>query len=280
MVANHFKSKSPGGAPDTGENADNGDGQGAWNGDRVRQAESLRDFVAVLRADLGDDDVVALGDFNAYTQEDPIETLRQAGLTDLGDELDAGRYSYVYDDMSGSLDHALATPSLAAKVTDLSHWNINAVESYAYQYVGAPELYAAHPYRSSDHDPLVLGLDLGTEPEPEPVASCDGVPATIVGGPKRDVITGTPRRDVIVARGGNDRIDTRGGDDLVCAGGGDDRVLGGGGDDRLLGQAGADRLLGEAGDDDLVGGPGDDRLVGGPGRDTLTGGGGKDRLRS
>ena len=31
-----------------------------------------------------------LGDFNAYTQEDPIERLRAAGFTDLGEALDAG----------------------------------------------------------------------------------------------------------------------------------------------------------------------------------------------
>ena len=36
----------------------------------------------------------------------------------------------------------MATAELTAKVTDLTHWNINAVESFAYQYVGDPELYA------------------------------------------------------------------------------------------------------------------------------------------
>ena len=50
--------------------------------------------------------------------------------------------------------------ALTAKVTDLTHWNINAVESFAYQYTGDPALYAPNPYRSSDHDPLVLGIDL------------------------------------------------------------------------------------------------------------------------
>jgi predicted extracellular nuclease len=163
VVANHFKSKSPGDDPPTeGPNADTG--QGAFNGDRVQQAQALATFVAELSAT--EPDVVLMGDFNAYTQEDPTEVLRQAGFTDLGEELDPGRYSYVFDDMSGSLDHALGTAEFTAKVTDLTHWNINAVESFAYQYYGDPELYAANPYRSSDHDPLVLGLDL-TETQPE-----------------------------------------------------------------------------------------------------------------
>ena len=155
VVANHFKSK---GGTGTGDNADTG--QGAFNGDRVRQAASLAAFSERLRQQSGDPDVLLMGDFNAYTQEDPIETLRGSGFTDLGERLDPGRYSYVFDALSGSLDHALATEELTAKVTDLTHWNINSVESSAYQYDGAPQLYAADPYRSSDHDPLLLGLDL------------------------------------------------------------------------------------------------------------------------
>ena len=36
--------------------------------------------------------------------------------------------------LSGSLDHAMSTDVLTGKVTGLAHWNINAVESFAYQY--------------------------------------------------------------------------------------------------------------------------------------------------
>jgi uncharacterized protein len=158
VVANHFKSKSPG--EPTGDNVDTGDGQGEWNGDRVRQADSLSAFVDHLRRTSGERDVIALGDFNSYTKEDPIEELRRDGLTDLGSKFDAGRYSYVYDALSGSLDHALATKELTRKVTGVAHWNINAVESFSYQYYGDPALYAANPYRSSDHDPIVVGIDL------------------------------------------------------------------------------------------------------------------------
>jgi predicted extracellular nuclease len=162
VVANHFKSKNAGDDPaPSGDNLDTGDGQGAWNGDRVRQARSLVGFVGTLRARTGDPDVLLLGDFNAYTQEDPIEVFRDAGLVDLGQRHDRGGYSYVFDELSGSLDHAVATRSMARKVTDLTHWNINAVESFAYQYTGDPALYAPTPYRSSDHDPLVLGIGVG-----------------------------------------------------------------------------------------------------------------------
>ena len=155
VVADHLKSK---GGSGTGDNADTG--QGSFNGDRVRQAQSVAAFAARLGEQTGDPDVLLMGDFNAYTREDPIEVLRAAGFTDLGPVFDEGGYSYVFDALSGSLDHALATPELTAKVTGLVHWDVNSVESSAYQYTGAPGLYAPDPYRSSDHDPLLLGLDL------------------------------------------------------------------------------------------------------------------------
>ena len=107
-----------------------------------------------------------------------------AGFEDLGDLLDAGRYSYVFDDHVGLARPRPVHRALTEKVTDLAHWNINAVESFAYQYAGDPALYAADPFRSSDHDPLVLGLDLEA-PEPEPDYPCDGREPTVLGTPAR-----------------------------------------------------------------------------------------------
>ena len=256
VVANHFKSKSPG--TPTGDNVDSGDGQGAWNGDRTRQAASLATFADQLRTSTGDPDVLLLGDFNAYSQEDPVERLRSAGFVDLGEQFDPGRYSYVFDDASGSLDHALASSELTAKVTDLTHWNINAVESFAYQYTGDPRLYAADPYRSSDHDPLVLGIDLQER--------CQGLLPTLRGTSSDDVLTGTAEVDVIMGLGGDDVIVGGNSDDVLCGGAGDDRLDGGNGDDQLLGGFGDDRLDGGNGDDLLIGGPGTDVLL--PGRGT------------
>lgn len=256
VVANHFKSKSPGNP--TGDNVDAGDGQGQWNGDRVRQAQSLAAFSTELKARSGDQDVLLLGDFNAYSQEDPMEVLRKAGYLDLGTALDPGRYSYVFDGRSGSLDHALASEALVPKVTDLTHWNINSVESFAYQYNGDPALYAANPYRSSDHDPVVLGIDLAER--------CNGLVPTIRGTNGDDVLGGTNGRDVIMGLGGNDVISGFNGDDVICGGAGNDVLSGDNGDDTLFGGLGDDRLDGDRGDDRLVGGPGTDVLTQGRGR--------------
>ena len=262
VIANHFKSKSDSVPPQSGnDNEDIGDGQGAFNGDRIRQAASLASFAEVLRDSSGDDDVLLMGDLNAYSEEDPIQLLREAGFTDLGPALDEGRYSFVFNALSGSLDHAMSSDALTGKVTGLAHWNINAVESFAYQYDGDPALYAVNPFRSSDHDPLVLGIDLEEH--------CAGLTPTIRGTEGPDVLTGTIKSDVIMGLGGADVI--RGGND-------DDVICGGAGDDTLRGENGVDTLLGGFGDDDLFGGNGDDVLIGGPGDDVLVGGGGVNQI--
>ena len=252
VVANHFKSKSPATPPPTGDNADAGDGQGQFNGDRVRQAASLAAFADELVDRADDPDILLMGDLNAYTQEDPIERLRDEGYVDLGEELDEGRYSYVFDDQSGSLDHALTRGAMVDKITDLTHWNINAVESFAYQYDGDPALYAPNPYRSSDHDPLILGIDLSER--------CAGRRPTIVGTPGRDVLRGTNGPDVIMGLGGADVISGGNGNDVICGGAGADILDGGNGDDQILGGFGPDDLYGGNGSDTLIGGSGNDLL--------------------
>ncbi|MGY1682049.1 ExeM/NucH family extracellular endonuclease [Geodermatophilus sp. SYSU D01176] len=261
VVANHFKSKNDSDPAQSGnDNADAGDGQGAFTGDRVRQAQSVAAFAGRLAQATGDPDVVLLGDLNAYTREDPIEALREAGYTDLGEEFDPGRYGYVFSALSGSLDHALATPSLTAKVTGVAHWSINSVESSAYQYAGDRALYAPGPYRSSDHDPLVVGIDLEER--------CQGLAPTIRGTEGDDELHGTDGRDVVMGLGGDDVLIGGTEDDVLCGGAGADAVTGDNGDDVLLGGLGDDALDGGNGDDTLVGGPGTDTLEEGRGSGT------------
>ncbi|MDQ1111414.1 5'-nucleotidase [Microbacterium testaceum] len=159
-IVNHFKSKGDSNPKATGDNA-NGI-QGAFNGDRVRQAEALGNFAKSRSAAVGTDDVFLLGDFNSYSQEDPIQKLRDFGFETL--EAGTGKYSYSFSGQSGSLDHVLASPSARALVTGTDIWNINAVEALALEYsrfnYNALNFYDSSPYRSSDHDPVIVGLDL------------------------------------------------------------------------------------------------------------------------
>jgi uncharacterized protein len=273
VVANHFKSKSCGGA--SGANADQGDGQSCFNADRVAQAQAELRFVEQLRQSSGDEDVLVTGDLNSYTREDPIDVLTGGGLVNvLERELAAAdRYSYVFDGAQGVLDHALATSSLAEKVTGAGVWHLNADEPDAFQYSGPEPFYSPDPYRSSDHDAGIVGIE-----DERGAPECLGREATIVGSGGDDRIEGTRGDDVIVARGGDDRIDADRGNDVICAGGGDDRVAGGDGDDEIDVGRGDDRVDGGDGDDVIDGGRGDDLVDGGEDDDVIDGGRGDDRV--
>ncbi len=160
VVTNHFKSKGSAG-PWPGD-ADQGDGQGNANESRVRQATALVEFADVVAAEAGTDRVLLVGDFNAYEKEDPIVVLTDAGYTDLGPT--TGKYSYSFGGQVGSLDHVLASPAAAELVTGADIWNINAYEPVANEYsrynYNVSLLYDTTPFRSSDHDPFLVGLDL------------------------------------------------------------------------------------------------------------------------
>lgn len=158
VIANHFKSKGSG----SGENADQGDGQGASNADRIEQATALVAFAEQLKTDAGTDKVFLAGDFNSYSAEDPMQVLYDAGYVNQGSKTDG--YSYVFSGLVGSLDHILASPAADATVSGVDVWNINAVESVALEYsrynYNATNFYEPHQFRASDHDPVIVGLNL------------------------------------------------------------------------------------------------------------------------
>jgi len=164
VIVNHFKSKGSGVGP--GNETD--EGQGMSNASRVAQAHALVDFADAMKAASGTDRVFLSGDFNAYLMEDPIQVLTDAGYIDLGTR--TGEQTYAYDGMIGSLDHVLASPAAEKAVNDVDVWNINSVESVALEYSrynsNVTDFYVADMYRSSDHDPMLVGLNLAAAPDP------------------------------------------------------------------------------------------------------------------
>lgn len=82
--------------------------------------------------------------------------------------------NYVFQGELGSLDHILINETAAELVTGVGVRPINAFEVPALEYSranhNAVDLYRSSSYRSSDHDPLFVGLELGVAPalEPEP----------------------------------------------------------------------------------------------------------------
>lgn len=159
FVVNHFKSKgsSAGGPGD----ADSGDGQGASNGTRVREAQALVQWVNTL-VDTTSEAVVMVGDYNSYTQEDPMQVLYDAGYVDADSYFETGKYSYSFSGQAGSLDHALLNKVAAERATGSDTWNINSPESIALNYsrynYSPTNFYRPDPYAASDHDPVFVGL--------------------------------------------------------------------------------------------------------------------------
>lgn len=192
VVANHFKSKG------SCSSADPDVGQGCWNLKRVEQAKQLLNFVATIKQKSGDQDVILLGDLNAYGAEDPIKTLQNGGFESLNLRIPAeDRYSYQFSGQFGYLDHALASQNLSSQVTGITEWHVNSDEpiiaDYNVEFKNAPgctsttctgiDLFdPSTPFRASDHDPVLVGLNLtadsGTTPV-SPVTSLSSTPTAL-----------------------------------------------------------------------------------------------------
>lgn len=189
VIVNHFKSKGSGPADP--------DGQGNSNAARVAQAQELERFAEQVKTDAGTDKLFLSGDFNAYTQEDPLQVLYAAGYTDIGSDPEVGapeEHTYLFDGTVGSLDHVLANEAALGRVTGAHVWNINSVESVALEYsrvnYNATDFYEDSPFRASDHDPLVVGLDLPT----------GAVPTTTSARVSPDPVVARTGRPVLTAR--------------------------------------------------------------------------------
>ncbi len=182
VIVNHFKSKGSG-TPDPF-------GQGNANDRRVLQADALVDFASEFKTLRGITRVFLAGDFNAYSEEDPVQVLNAAGYANLESTSDPEEESYNFDGMIGSLDHVLANEAALADVNAVDIWEINAYESLYYEYgrynTNVTNLYASNPFRSSDHNPEIVGIDTpsGTTPTPTPTPVPNPVPVVLTADAK------------------------------------------------------------------------------------------------
>ena len=194
VIANHFKSK--GSAPknlsgaEAAANTDNGDGQGNSNGVRVKQARALATFAQRFNGT----PTLLVGDFNAYTMEDPLKVLTDAGWAH---ESGHGDSSYVYGGRSGSMDHVFANSAAHPLITEVKSWAVNAQESIAFEYSRANynaylAFEADNPYRASDHNPEIIGLNLITPiaqpplgPSAQPSTQASANPGAPAGTPEQ-----------------------------------------------------------------------------------------------
>ncbi len=172
VVVNHLKSK--GSSCDDVSDPDLGDGAGNCNLTRKAAAEALVDWLATDPTGSGSSNYLIIGDLNSYDKEDPIDAIL-AGADDTAMTADDYTdlmlkyqgdyaYGYVFDGQTGYLDHALANAGMEAAVTGVNFWHINADEPDLIDYdtsfkLPAQDLiYAPDAYRSSDHDPVIIGI--------------------------------------------------------------------------------------------------------------------------
>lgn len=176
IAVNHLKSKGSacGGDPDTG------DGQGNCNQTRTDAATALVQWLASDPTDSSDPDFLIIGDLNSYAMEDPIAVLKLADYTDLINRFyGASGHSYVFQAQSGYLDYALANDTLNDQVIGAASWHVNGDEPIALDYnlefksvAQQASFYNTDPYRFSDHDPIIVGLDLQSDtPTPTPTVT-------------------------------------------------------------------------------------------------------------
>jgi uncharacterized protein len=173
VAVNHLKSK--GSACDDVGDPDLDDGQGNCSQTRRAAAEALVDWLATDPTGSGDADFIIMGDLNSYAQEDTIDEIRAGSDDTVGTNDDFTNlislfhgpfaYSYTFDGAAGYLDHALANASLLGQVTGAADWHINSDEPDIFDYdttfkpPGQEALYEVNAFRTSDHDPVVVGLN-------------------------------------------------------------------------------------------------------------------------
>jgi len=168
VVVNHLKSKGSSCGP-----GDDDPEQASCNLTRTLGAQALVNWLATDPTGSGDEDFLIIGDLNSYDKEDPIDALVAGGYTDLVRKYQGeNAYSYVFDGQLGYLDHALANDGLLDEVTGVTVWHINSDEPDLIDYDttfkkdAQDAIYAPDAYRSSDHDPVIIGLDVCDEIAP------------------------------------------------------------------------------------------------------------------
>ena len=161
VVVNHFKAK---GSPCSGD-PDLQDGQGSCPMTRLNAAQAEVDWILTNPTNSpAPENFILLGDFNSYAMEPPIANVLAVALTDKFAPFD---YNYIFRGFRGTLDYIFVSKNL--NTTNVKAWKINADEPVAFDYnteFKSPNqlisFYDDSPFRSSDHDPLIIGLHLPT----------------------------------------------------------------------------------------------------------------------
>jgi hypothetical protein len=164
VVVPHLKSKSCKGAK--GKNRDRNDGQGCYAERRASAAHAIVEWIEQLPQVPDLAGTLITGDLNSYFREAPLQVLQRAGFTSMVHYFhpctaqQCDHYTYRYKGEKGSLDYALASAALKARVLEAQTWAINADEPPVLGYKSNLPGTTALPWRSSDHNPVITDIRL------------------------------------------------------------------------------------------------------------------------
>lgn len=164
IVVPHLKSKSCRGAG--GSDRDQSDGQGCYASRRVAEARALANWPDAAAEGARSAGSLIVGDLNSYAREQPLAILYRAGFTSLVHRFhpcsrtSCPSYTYRYRGEKDSLDYALASEQLIPHVLRAEAWLVNADEPRAIGYQGLDLAGQQGPWRSSDHNPVIVDLRL------------------------------------------------------------------------------------------------------------------------
>ncbi len=156
VVANHFNSKG-GDQPLFGKNQPPVLGSEAQ---RMKIANIVNGFVQDVKAKDPNANIVLLGDLNDYEFSNPIVALKGNELVNMIEKVPANeRFTYVYQGNSQVLDHILVSNNLEQHTdVDILHINSSFMEEHG---------------RASDHDPVMIQVDLGVTDTPVTLEKID-----------------------------------------------------------------------------------------------------------
>ena len=130
------------------------------NEKRMANVDSLLVMLDKIESEqiFDDADLLLVGDYNAYAQEEPVQAIVRAGYEDLVVRDDSTSYSYIYHSEAGCLDRVFASETMAKQVQKVAVYHLNADYFYSRGFKRGLD---DTMFRYADHDPVLISVKLG-----------------------------------------------------------------------------------------------------------------------
>lgn len=129
------------------------------NEKRMANVDSLLVMLDKIESEniFADADILLVGDYNSYAQEEPIQAIVRAGYEDMIVRDDSTTYSYVYHSEAGCLDRVFASKTMAKQVQKVAVYHVNTDYFYSRGFKRGLD---NTMFRYADHDPILINIKL------------------------------------------------------------------------------------------------------------------------